>query len=246
MKRLAILIVAATIFVPAALAAEARAQQARPRAPILTTDDLMSPAGSALPGPEKLSASHSRGSTLPNARSVLESVFTKMAEVKSVRTRIQSFLSTGQREVVIEAMKPDRMHVTSPEGEFIAIGSTFYLKNNGGWRVTTLPTGKAAQSASGLDFGALVKQMLGTSGLLIAGHQLGDQVLDGVDTAAYEFDITDRTGNGTIQVSVGKLDGYMRRLSISGGPRFSQGESELIINVWFTDINETFSIQPPM
>lgn len=248
MKRIAIVIVAATIFLQAALAADAKTQQTRPpKTPALTNDDLLTPGSSPSSRPEeKPTAINPRVSTLHNARRVLESVLTKMAEVKSVRTRIQTFLPGGQREVLIETKKPDRMHVVSPEGELIAIGGTFYLKRSGGWHVITGPAGNAAQSDSMFDFGTLVKLMIGKSGVLITGHLLGDQVLDGVDSAAYEFEVTDRSETATIQVSVGKEDGYMRRLSISGGPGLVQGGSGLTINVWFTNINEPLSIQPPM
>jgi hypothetical protein len=172
-------------------------------------------------------------------------VLTKMAEVNSVRTRIQTLLPTGKREILIETVKPDRTHVMSPEGEMVVIGGTFYLKTNAGWQVTTVPAGNAAQSDSGFDFSALIKQMIGKSKVLITGQFLDDQVLDGVDCAAYEFELTDRSETGTIQVNIGKKDGYMRRLSISG-PGLVQGGSGPTINVWFTNINEPLSIQPPM
>jgi hypothetical protein len=151
-----------------------------------------------------------------------------MAEVKSVRTRLQSSLPTGQRDVLIETVKPDRTRVVSPEGEMIAIGSRFYLKTNGGWQVTNSPAG--APSDSGFDFSAMIKQMIDKSKVIITGQMLGDHVLDGVDCAGYEFEVTDRSDTGTIRVSAGKKDGYMRRLSIAN-------RGGLTIDVWFTDID---------
>ncbi|HSE38404.1 MAG TPA: hypothetical protein VLG74_13955 [Blastocatellia bacterium] len=247
MKRIAIVVVAATILAQCGLAADVKAQQSRlPRTPALTTDDLSPSGSSPLRSEEKAIPVRPRGSTLDNARQVLASVLTRMTEAESFRTRIQTFLPTGQREVLIETMKPDRMHVVSPEGELIAIGGTFYLKNRGSWRVTTVPGRKAGQSDSGLDFGTLVKQMTGRSGILISGHLLGDRVLDGVECVVYEFEVTDRSETGTIEVSVGKGDGYMRRLSISDRHTPVPRRSGSLINVWFTNINEPLSIQPPM
>jgi hypothetical protein len=119
----------------------------------------------------------------------------------------------------------------------IQIGGKFYLKSNGEWQVTSLPASDA-QSDSGLDFRTFVKEMIGKSGLRITGQLLGDQLLDGVDTAVYEFAVTDGSQTGTIQISVGKKDGYMRRMSLSG--------DGLGIKLWFTNINEPLSIEAPM
>jgi len=160
-----------------------------------------------------------------------------MGEVNSLRTRIETSLAAGVREVLIESVRPDRMHITSAEGEMIQIGGKFYLKSGGEWQVKSLPAG-GAQSDSGFDFRTLVKQMITKSGLRLTGQLLGDQVVDGVDTTVYEFAVTDGSQTGTIQLSVGKKDGYMRRMSLNGGG--------LGIQLWFTNINEQLSIEAPM
>ena len=247
MKRIVIVVAAALIVLQAAFAAEPTPQQPRPsRAPSLTSDDLLSPGASPSMRPEeKLPAIHSPGPALQNARSVLEKVMSKMSEVKSVRTRIQTVLPSGPSEMLIETVAPDRMHLVSQEGEMIVIGTTFYLKSNGVWQVSKVP-GSYAGTDSRFEFGTLVKQLISKTGVRITGHSLGDFVLDGVDTVGYEFEVSDRSETGSIQLSVGKQDGYIRRLSISGGPAFVDGGSGLRLTVWFTNINEPLSIQPPM
>jgi hypothetical protein len=80
--------------------------------------------------------------------------------------------------------------------------------------------------------------MIVKSSVRITGQVLGDQVIDGVDTIAYEFTVADRAESGKIQMSVGKEDGYIRRMSLLGGP--------VDIKIWFTNMNEPFSIEPPM
>ena len=160
-----------------------------------------------------------------------------MGEVNSLRTRMQTFLPSGQREILIESMKPDRIHVISPYGEMIAIGRKFYMKSNGAWEVTPVPAG-GAQSDAGFDFRTFVKEMIAKANVRITGQVLGGQMIDGVETVAYEFSVTDGSETGTIQVSVGKEDGYIRQMFLSGGA--------VDIKIWFTKINEQLSIEPPM
>jgi outer membrane lipoprotein-sorting protein len=213
----------------------AQQQERRRPVPALTNDDITSAPSRPL-REEKVNRTISAG-PLRDARTVLESALTTMGEVSSVRTRMLTNLPSGPRDVVIESIKPDRVHVISAEGEMIVIGSKFYLKRGGAWEVTSMPAG-AAQSEAGFDFRAFVKQMIVKSSVRITGQVLGDQVIDGVDTIAYEFTVTDRAESGKIQMSVGKEDGYIRRMSLVGGP--------VDIKIWFTNMNEPFSIEPPM
>jgi hypothetical protein len=143
----------------------------------------------------------------------------------------------GEREILIESIKPDRLHVIAPELEIITIGRKSYKKNAGRWEVTVMPDG-GTQSAAGFDFRTLVKQMISEQSVHITGKTLGTQMLGGLDTVAYEFAITEGTESGTIQISVGKADGYMRRMSVSAGA--------VNIHLLFTDINQRFSIEPPI
>jgi len=247
MKRIAIVSAAAMILLQAPLGARAMPQQAGPsRTPVLTNEDLTSPRTlSSTTYEAKPSATRPRGATLNNATSVLQNALSKMAEVKSVRTRIQTFLPTGEREVVIETVKPNRTHLRSPEGEMIAIGSKVYLKTGDAWVLTPVSAGMVPGSDSGFDFSTLINEMIGKSKVQITGQMLGDEEIDGLNCSVYEFEVTDRSETGTIQISVGKKDGYMRRLTISG-PAPGQGGSSLTINVWFNDINQPISIRPPM
>jgi hypothetical protein len=218
-------------------AVEGRSQEARrPKAPALTSDDVVSQAPARAIAEESVTRPGPSGAPLRNARTVLESALTKMAEVNSVRIRMQASLPTGEREVLIESVKPDRAHITSPEGEMIIIGRKFYLKSGGTWQVTSAPSG-GAQSDAGFDIRTVVKEAIGKAGVSITGQILGDQTVDGVNTVAYEFAVNDRSETGKIQVSVGKDDGYIRRMLLSSGG--------FGIKVWFSNINEQFSIEPP-
>jgi len=131
-------------------------------------------------------------------------------------------------------MKPDRMHVTSPYGEMISIGRKFYVKGPGGWSLTP---GNEAQSDAGLDFRALVKQLIQKSRVAITGYLLGPQTVDGIDTVAYTFEVTEGKEFGKVDVYLGK-DGYIRQMFLS--------EGALNLKLWFNNLNEPLSIEPPM
>ena len=227
--------VAAALVFTLLLAALCAAQQGQPRrtTPMLTNDDVLSPR-SASSQPIDSEPRTIKGSPLRNARTVLESAMSKMGELNSIRTRMQSLLPSGPVDVLVESMKPDRVHVVSPYGEMISIGRKFYVKGAGGWSVTS---SKAAQSDAGLDFKAVIKQFVEKSGLTITGERLGSQTVDGIETVAYAFELSDGNQTGRIELNIGK-DGYMRQLFLSGGG--------LDLKLWFSNLNEPLSIEPPM
>jgi hypothetical protein len=161
----------------------------------------------------------------------------KLTGVRSLRTRLQVTLPTGDREVVAETVKPDRMRVTGPDGEIVVIGQDYYYRPAGGdWQVTKSRLA-LDPAGSALDYSALVKQMLNTAGVTITGRVLGEEAIDGFETVVYEFTVTDRAETGTIAASIGKDDGFLRRLFMSG--------SGLTLKAWFTNINENFTIEKP-
>jgi len=210
-------------------------QPARPKAPVLTSDDLgASSRGIARSDEEIISAP--AGTEIRNPRTMLESILSKMNEMRSARTRFQAVLPGGERDVMIESVKPDRVHVLSSDGEMIVIGRKFYVKTNGAWQVTTTPTA-GSELDSALNFQNLVREMLGRSQIRVSGKTLGTQSLD-VEAIVYEFTVSDRSDTGTIRLSVGKDDGFVRRMVITGGG--------LDIRVSCSDINEAISIEPPM
>ena len=220
-----------------AIPADARqARSQRPRSPLMTNEDVWSPRARSSTADESVSPTGAASSPLRNARAVLEGALTKMSEVSSVRTRVQTSLPTGEREVLIETMKPDRTHIMSADGEMFVIGRKFYVKTGETWNVTSVPAG--SKSDVGFDFRTFVKQMMAKSNVRVTGQVVGGQILDGVDTVAYEFAVTDGSETGTVQVCVGKQDGYIRRMFLSGGA--------LEIKIWFTNLNEHFSIEAPM
>lgn len=212
-------------------------ERRRPAAPMLTNDDVLSPGTARSTPEESVSRTSLSGSPLPNPRAVLESALARMAEVRSVRTRLQSVLANGRTELLIESVKPDRLHVIAPNAEMIAIGRKFYVKSGGQWVLQPVAPG-GEQFNAVLDFRTFLKEMGGKlSGVRITGEVLGSQMMDGVETVAYEFTVTDKSDSGTVRVSIGKDDGYVRHMALSG--------AGLDFKMWFTNINEQISIEPP-
>jgi hypothetical protein len=116
-------------------------------------------------------------------------------------------------------------------------GKLYSRTGAGTWDAREMPPG-GAQSVAGVDFVRFLKSLLNKSRVRVAGQILGSESLDGIETIAYEFTVSDNSETGTIQVSVGKDDGFMRKLFITGGP--------VVVRAWFTDINESISIEPPL
>jgi hypothetical protein len=239
MKRIIAFCFAAGAFLFLPLALNARQQEApRPRAPALTDEDVTRP-GLVRPATgDNITKTTGTGTAVRNPRTVLEKCLGKMSDVSSVRTRMEATTSTGKRDLLIESVKPDRMRVVAPDSEMIFVEGKLYSRTEGGnWEAREMPPG-GAQSVAGVDFVRFLKQLLGKSRVRIAGQVLGSESLDGIETIAYEFTISDNSETGTIQVSVGKEDGFMRKLFINGGP--------VAVRAWFTDINESISIEPPL
>ncbi|HEU4390597.1 MAG TPA: hypothetical protein VFV34_22530, partial [Blastocatellia bacterium] len=180
----------------------------------------------------------SSGSPVPNPRAVLESVLKKMSQARAVRTRMLTALPSGERLLKIESVKPDRVHIIAPDGEMIIIGRKLYSTfGQGTWQVTPLPAGGGSE-AGAFDFQAFIREMMSKTGVSITGQILGDETVDEVEAVAYEFTVTDGKETGVMQVSVGKQDGYMRRLFLLG--------DAISLKIWFSDINGDLSIEAPI
>jgi hypothetical protein len=211
----------------------------RPGSPRLSNEDLPSSGVANVPVEPvaRPTVTSNTGAPVRNPRSVLENTLVKLTGVRSLRTRLQITLPTGEREIVAETVKPDRMRVTAPDGEIVAIGQDCYYRPAGGdWQVTRSRSA-LDPAGSALDYSALLKQMLNTAGVTITGRVLGEEAIDGFETVVYEFTVTDRAETGTITASIGKGDGFLRRLFMSG-PGVS-------LRAWFTSINENLTIERP-
>jgi hypothetical protein len=203
----------------------------------MLTEESILPGGRAIPDVD-VTRTNASGSAVRNPRAVLEAALGKMSRARCFRTRMLTTLPTGNRLLKIENVRPDRVRIVAPDGEMIMIGRKLYVTvGRGAWQVTQLPAGGQPEGA-GLDFQAFLREMLNKTGAGVTGQVLGDETVDDVEAVAYEFTMTDGAESGVVQVSVGKQDGYMRRLFISG--------DAISLKIWFSDINGELSIEAPI
>jgi hypothetical protein len=213
-------------------------QHSRPQSPRLSNDDLP-PSGSAQPGElETITGLNGNtGTPVHNPLAVLRNSLTRMGTINSLRTHLQFSSTEGTREIIAEMIKPDRMRVTAPDAEVVVIGQTYYVRKPGeDWQVASSKS-SLNMSVSALDYAQFLNKMLTTPGISVTGRAMGDEVVDGYTTVAYEFTITDGNQKGTIETAVGKDDGFLRRL-------FMYAPS-MTLKAWFTGINEGFKIERP-
>jgi hypothetical protein len=215
-------------------------EQARAHSPRLSNYDLpvTRPASGAPDDRETITRLNGeKGTPIRNPLAVLRGSLSRMNRITSLRTHLQSSSSDGTRDLVAETIKPDRMRIISPDAEIIVIGHACYIKRaDDDWQVTK-STAALSLSAPVLDYAQFVNKMLATPGLSITGRLVGDEVIDGYTTIAYEFTIAEGRERGIIEACVGKDDGFLRRLFLFA--------PSLTLKAWFTGINETFTIEKP-
>ena len=228
-------------------AIQARAQQQappKPRVPRLTTEDVQSPKSerdwSVIPDESAgkrgaLGGVEPADANVPNPRLLMEKMLAGLAEVKSLRIRARLTMPSGQRDLFIETIRPDRTRVTSSDMEIVVIGRTSYFRQAGGaWQTTAIPASAVAQLNVGPE---ALKQLVNTPGVSMSARIVGADLIEGVETVAYEFTVSDRDGTGTIEASIGKSDGLVRQLFITG--------PGVQMKMWFSGINESLTIEPP-
>ena len=101
-------------------------------------------------------------------------------------------VTTRAGHMSVDTVKPDRMHVVSPQGESYVIGPMMYMKLHGTWR--KLP-GMGAKMLSIGDFGRNTEW---TRGQYVA-TDLGPVVVDGAQMHAYQVKKS-ASGKGDIKV----------------------------------------------
>ncbi len=174
-------------------------------------------------------------------------IFTKAIsgwdQVKSFRAKMtRTGLSAGNAETSMEAMLPDKFHITTGQSEMIIIGPTTYLKlPNGDWRKIT----------TGLDnsFGVMKKMM---DDLKVSKEikMIGSETLDGVATTVYESKTTMPLLAGpapdpqpqtvSSKIWVGVSDGMPRKVETGSS------SSPVRMTVTYTDYNANIGIEPPI
>jgi hypothetical protein len=205
----------------------------------MTSDDMSPRAGGSL-APEdesNIAPTPNAGATVTNGVALLNAALKRNAGIRSVRTRLQLSSPDGTREMTIDTVKPDRVRVVAPDGEIIVVGQSYYYKPAGGaWQVSN-SNNALATSTKALDFSGFLGEALSAPGVTVSGKIRGEEMIEGVQTTAYELTVSDSKETGILQVWIGKSDGYLHRLFLSG--------PGTTMRMWLSGINENFTIQAP-
>ncbi|PYP84698.1 MAG: hypothetical protein DMF61_18930 [Blastocatellia bacterium AA13] len=192
----------------------------------------------------KKSASGGGGSSssAKNPLDLFTNAISGWENVKSFRAHMTSTgLPTGSTETRMEAVMPDRFHITTDRSEMVLIGQTTYLK---------LPTGEWRKITTGLDnsFGSMRRMMEDLKGSKEV-QMIGSETLDGTQTSIYESKLTMPSMSGSKdaapQVFLAKIwvaasDGMPRRVESS-----SSGSPVRTV-ITYTDYNANIKIDPPI
>ena len=151
-------------------------------------------------------------------------------------------LATGATETSLEAVMPDKFHITTDRSEMILIGQTTYLK---------LPDGRWSKITTGLDntFGTMKKMMEDLKGSKEI-KRIGSETVDGVPTEVYESKMTLPAALGStvgagpdsylVTLWVGASDGLPRKLENTSPT------SPMRTTVAYTDYGAAIALEPPI
>src|SRR5215467_8175066 len=150
--------------------------------------------------------------------------------LKSVSARLKMDSPNGPVSALVEAVQPDRFHMSTNGFEIITIGSEMYTRMQGGAWERRQANSSQAFSLKGFMADEFLK---GGTPKLIGAEKIG-----GIDTDVY--DVASALGvEGTSRVWIGKSDGLPRKLTgnVAG----------MSMNVTFYDFNKAdISIKSPM
>ena len=164
-------------------------------------------------------------------------------KVKSFRAKMTvTGLATGTAETRMEAVMPDKFHITTDRSEMIMIGQTTYLKlPNGEWRMIT--------TELDYSFGSMKKMM---EDLKVSKETIktGSETFEGVAADVYESRMTMPAAIGSkpgaepqaysVKMWVGVSDGMPRKVE-SASP-ISPARTTVV----YTDYNANITIEPPI
>src|SRR5215471_10852690 len=109
-------------------------QQSKAQTPRLSSDDVRPPVGSAPDSDDADTTSvlsDTKGSPVRNPLAILRNSLSRMSTITSLRTHLEVSAEQGTRELNAEMVKPDRIRITSPDTEIVAIGQTYYVRRPG-------------------------------------------------------------------------------------------------------------------
>ena len=164
-------------------------------------------------------------------------------KVKSFRAKMTvTGLVTGATETTMEAVMPDKFHITTSRSEMIIIGKTTYLKPSAGaWRKVTIELDNT--------FGAM-KTMMEDLKVSKEISKTGSETLDGAATEVYESKMTAPALPGAKPGAEPQAYSVKMWVAVSDGmPRKVEQTSQISASrtsIVYKDYNASITIEPPV
>ncbi len=245
MKAVAALLFALALILPTNAAAQ-QSNTTKRKTPSLSTDDVRYGASSKVVetpiDPLEIPSEGNSKAPVIDARAIMKNAFAKLASVASLRTSIKvSAGSAAATDMVIEVARPDRVHVINPQMEMVVIGSTAYLKVNGGeWQTTKIGSDQQQMNNLMINPADVIDRLFATPGLKLAARVVGKATLDSTATTVYEiFRLDDKNDDGTVRLWIGDSDKLPLKMEMSAS------KPAIKMSFRFSDFNSDFAINAP-
>ncbi|HJQ69367.1 MAG TPA: hypothetical protein VKA70_10355 [Blastocatellia bacterium] len=175
-------------------------------------------------------------SNLSPADAVTQAMRAQLA-AKSYRVRINSPGSGVPGEILVEYVAPDRIHMTNPLSEMIAVGSqTYSRQGQGPWLKAPFDAGEMAKNFRDPK---LVDQLT----IIHDVKYLGQDTLDGAPMLVYEYmpkDPKQAARGGKTKVWISAVDSLPRKVETQGATNLS------VTTILYSDYNSDIKIELPV
>ncbi len=158
---------------------------------------------------------------------------------KSFRARITSSSQNMPGEFVVEYVAPDRLHMTNPVSELIAVGSETYTRQSGGpWQKAPM---NANEMAAQFRDPKLIDELEKNYDVKL----IGPDTLDGVPMVVYEYtpkSPSPQTPAGKTKVWIGADDSLPRKIEVET----EVGGQKTTTTILYSDYNSDIKINLPV
>ena len=158
---------------------------------------------------------------------------------KSFRARISSSTQNVPGEFVVEYVAPDRLHMTNPTSELIAVGSETYTRQSGGpWQKAPM---NANEMAAKFRDPKLIDELEKNYNVAL----IGPDTLDGLPMMVYEYSPkspSPQTPAGKTKVWIGADDSLPRKIEVET----EVGGQKSMTKILYSDYNADIKIELPV
>ena len=175
-------------------------------------------------------------SSMSPSDALAQAMRTQLA-AKSYRVRISSVSMSPQGDTVVEYVAPDRIHMTNPLSEMIAVGSQTYTRQGQGpWQKAPFDAGEIARN---LRDPKLVDQLATNYDIKFVGQE----TMDGAPMLVYEYapkSTSPSRQEGKTKVWISAEDSLPRKVETQGVT------NDNVTTIIFSDYNSDIKIELPV